>query len=507
MKFYTKCIVFLTFLSIFDASYVNEIICYEEPANEITLRCKHNKYINIVLDDYRKLNTRDLEQKGCESDYLESARKIRFNFCVLPYFPRNLFLKLKNVEEIEMNQVGLKRIDGEYFPVDSNLQILKMRYNNFTSIAPNLCVNARRISSVDFSYNQISAVDKKAFAGCEDSLEEILLVGNLITTITFEKLDQFCCLNYIDLELNKIVQLDCNSFPSTRTWEGAHIDFSYNELKNIDLNCDKSFKSLTLNIDHNNLENLTFPASEMMKNLRKISANKNQISSMSIQANLDNLNKLRLSKNNLEDISDINRCPALELLDISYNFIESIDASSFYGMSNLQFLDLKNNNISEIRRGAFSYQRNLTELDLSHNKLENISLALFVPYFENLTKFYLNDNNLTEIIGWDKALFPNLTTFAISENNFDCKYLEKFLKNLKSRTIYLPPSSSSKAYSSDVNSVYGIKCVEAENEVTAPIRTNEIRVEQKPTILSNDHGNQLVSLLDQILNKLENIKL
>lgn len=508
MKLDSKWIVFLTFSSVFVAIH-SEIVCYENADNDIKLECKHSKYYkqNEIFDDYKTLNRVNFEQNGCDSEYyLEDARIIRIQ-CLLPYVPFGLFFKLKNAEKIEMNHAELRKIEGKYFPEDSNLKILKMKFNNLTSLEPNLCLNTRQMKEVDFSYNQISHVDEMAFAGCENSLEKIILESNSITSISFGNTDPFRCLSYINLEGNEIVQLDCDSFPTTKAWNGPHLNFFHNKLEKIDLKCDKHFHSLILNIDHNNLKNITIPASEMMKNLQELSVKENQISSISIQMNMDNLKVLNISMNNLEDISDISRCLALEVLDVSYNYIELLDASSFYRMSHLQQLNLTNNNVSEIGRGTFSYQRNLTELDLSHNKLKKISLDLFLPYFDNLTTFYLNNNNLTEIIGWDKALFPNLKSFAISENYFDCKYLERFLRKFKSRSIYLTPSSSLTPYSSDTNSVYGISCVDIENEVNSTIKTNEIRIKQRPTTISNDQADQIVSLLNQISDKLENIKL
>lgn len=464
MKFYCDWIVFLPFFCISHA-FQTEILCYNGPPNDITLECKHNKHHRVAdFDDLTMLNAVHLIQNknGCDSEnYLGDARKIQFQWCLIPYIPLNLFSKLKKAEKVEMNKAGLKRLDAKRFPEDSALKVLEMRYNNLTSIEYDLCSNARKIKEVDFSYNQITDVDKMAFAGCWTSLQKIVLESNKIRSISFGNVT-FLDLKYINLQLNKIVRLDCNSFPTTRTPPVLDLDVSYNELENIDFNCDKYYDELNVHVDQNNLESITFPASQMVTNLRQMSANQNQISSISIQMNMEELKWFSISANKLVDLSEISRCSVLETLDLSYNSIEYLDARSFHKMSHIQQLNLEGNNISEIRRGAFSYQRNLTELNLSHNKLQNINLDRFLPYYENLTAFYLNDNNLTAIIGWDRALFPNLKTLAISENDFDCEYLEQFLRNFRSRSIYLMPSSSPTGYSCGTNSVYGISCVENE---------------------------------------------
>lgn len=84
---------------------------------------------------------------------------------------------------------------------------------------------------------------------------------------------------------------------------------------------------------------------------------------------------LDLAINNFEKVPDLTQFAILRTLNLSYNVISTLDATSLAGLEQLQVLDLSHNIFkqwTDIHYKAFAIATSLTELDLSYNALYNL---------------------------------------------------------------------------------------------------------------------------------------
>lgn len=118
--------------------------------------------------------------------------------------------------------------------------------------------------------------------------------------------------------------------------------------------------------------------------------------------------------------------PNLDTLNISFNAIENLEIATFSKLTALLHLDLSHNNLSNIQLGTLSNQRNLLSLDLSHNFFKSIDFGMFLPRFDHLGSIFIESNDLSNLDGFSRIVFPKLHSMSINGNNFNCSYLRKF---------------------------------------------------------------------------------
>ncbi|KAM7352948.1 uncharacterized protein ACRADG_005282 [Cochliomyia hominivorax] len=94
----------------------------------------------------------------------------------------------------------------------------------------------------------------------------------------------------------------------------------------------------------------------------------------------------------------------VQILDLSYNDITSVDKKCFANYTHLKYLNLSNNALHTLDWEAFSKLRRLTEIDLSYNRLEYLDERLFVRN-KNLLKINLEGNKLESLT--NNALLKN----------------------------------------------------------------------------------------------------
>ncbi|XP_040943980.1 receptor-like protein 14 isoform X5 [Gossypium hirsutum] len=148
----------------------------------------------------------------------------------------------------------------------------------------------------------------------------------------------------------------------------------------------EELKSLYLrgNAISGNLENEGFgKLSSTLSNLEILDLSFNYLND-SILLSLSELSSLRyldLSSNKIEGSGHqrgLNNLSNLKYLDLSWNRIESISNKGLNNLSNLKYLDLSGNNIESISNQGFQWLSRLTKLEtlrLSGNSLKNSSLS------------------------------------------------------------------------------------------------------------------------------------
>ncbi|KAL0869585.1 hypothetical protein ABMA27_005847 [Loxostege sticticalis] len=130
-----------------------------------------------------------------------------------------------------------------------------------------------------------------------------------------------------------------------------------------------------------------------------------------------NLKNLNMSHNYLVDIPDavLDSFTQLETLDLSHNYIDSLSISTFEGIKKLNSLFLSDNRITDINYSFFRFS-DLTVLDLSHNRIESLKLH----DFEKLTKLETIDLSSNSLVNIESSVFWNMNSL-VSLNLHDNK--------------------------------------------------------------------------------------
>jgi Leucine-rich repeat (LRR) protein len=118
--------------------------------------------------------------------------------------PTDLFSKLKNLEELDLNSMKISHFQPEIFQSLKNLQSLVLRLNEFASFPANLFTSLERLSFLDFVNNKITSLNTNAF-GILPYLETLSLSNNKIKQIEVNFFSNFPSLVYVDAYENDCI--------------------------------------------------------------------------------------------------------------------------------------------------------------------------------------------------------------------------------------------------------------------------------------------------------------
>jgi len=228
-------------------------------------------------------------------------------------------------------------------------------------------------------------------------------VGETITvTISHPSLDPITGQIGITIPVGQIVNfVDQNLEAAIRT----ALSIPTADLTQTDLNGLTELEATDLQItDLSGLENCT--------SLEVLNLSNNDISDLSALSSLTNLLELDLGENNISDLSTLPVLPALEFLELSYNSISVLtplsdfttltdlylndtnitDISALSDLTALETLYLSENSITDF--SALASLNQLNELDIVSTTISSIDALLALP---NLEYLYADDNNISSI--------------------------------------------------------------------------------------------------------------
>ena len=127
---------------------------------------------------------------------------------------------------------------------------------------------------------------------------------------------------------------------------------------------------------------------------------------------------------------------ALRALDLSNNYLETLQTNLFKDLKSLEFLSLSGNSIVYIERNIFQSLTNLKTLKLDKNHLRDIDEAWFNNASLSLRDLDLRSNRLESIQGGDMMWLRGLERLKLSKNKLSYIHTAAFV-NLDIRELYL----------------------------------------------------------------------
>ncbi|XP_072745810.1 uncharacterized protein [Anoplolepis gracilipes] len=294
--------------------------------------------------------------------------------------PGSALMRLSSLAHLYLQFNRIAALSTELIHATStNLVTLGLSHNLVREIQPRLFYNFKHLANIELSDNMLSVISQNTFAGLENTLLNLDVSYNRLTTITELALRNLVSLN---LAGNQLKQLPPETFKYLHRLK--YLNLSSNPLYG---GFPPVFPSSLINLD--------------------ISYTQLKILPTVLLLNLESLEKISLSGNQLQEINQdaFQNLYNLTTIDLSYNIIERIDISAFVNLINLYSLNLRGNKLTLFIGEHFNTGTGLEILDLSNNRISQLSSTAFV-------------------------IHPRLTWLDLSNNQFD-QFPSDFIKSLQ----------------------------------------------------------------------------
>lgn len=350
-----------------DACYVIELIELESADEQLEFTVKSNVVENITAVSF------------------VPPGQIQLNITFVPTALFTIFPKLKKLEL----QARIEALNASDFTNATHLQHLTL--NNQIEVLPTrIFALAQNLTSITLSKNRISRIEDYAFDGLEH-LEQLMLGKNLLRSLNRLAFAGLPKLNFLNLRDNDIETIEDGTFALPNLGE---LTLSKNKLKTLS---DHIFDGASL--------------------LRNIAIDNNELEQVGHSLhNLPKATRIVLFQNKIHDLDIIAlaRLPELTTLWLR-------ESGFSFGNRSLDEYEL------ESRSSKVSY------LDISANNLYDKDDLKRLTIFKELKTIMLDGNKYTEWDLGDKTMrehFPDLETFHLSQNKWNCDWLRPVLTQL-----------------------------------------------------------------------------
>lgn len=338
--------------------------------------------------------------------------------------PKNAFNHLRNLNELIIDSCKLHRLPGDTLTGLKALKRLTIRTRNAEwGLSKSLDLNVsslhilKELEILNLIDSNLRTIPEGAF--CELSTLQVLnITRNRIRStenLGFSTTTKSCAsggdgdLRVLDLSRNELIILPENwSVAKLRRLQQLNLE--HNNITEISGEALAGLPSLRIfNISYNQLETLPNGLFAGARDFQEIHLQHNKLFEIprGLFHKLEQLLILDLSGNQLSshhiDNGTFSGLIRLIVLNLAHNALTRIDAKTFRDLYFLQILDLRNNSIGYIDDNTFLPLYNLHTLNLAENRLHTINDELFNGLFV-LSKLTLN-NNLISII--EPSAFKN----------------------------------------------------------------------------------------------------
>ncbi|KAM7363550.1 uncharacterized protein ACRADG_000411 isoform 2-T4 [Cochliomyia hominivorax] len=280
------------------------------------------------------------------------------------------------------------------------------------------------MEELDLSNNLIRRLPEKSFVGLKETLNELRLANNLLgdslnpifSSAEFHPLKN---LKVLDLSANKIKSIEEGLLKGCGDLKEFYIDRnSLTTVPSNSLNGPTALRHLSLR--HNYITSLRYESFIAQPQLEIIDLRYNEIKTIDglTFKGLRKIREIKLSGNRITNLnSDVfENLPTLQKLDLSENFIQKFPTFSLRPIVNLKSLNLSSNMLQRLDYTHMEVVKSLETLDLSRNGITTIPPGTFRD-LSNLKYLDLSLNSLRTIE--DDALegLENLQTLIIRDNN------------------------------------------------------------------------------------------
>lgn len=243
-----------------------------------------------------------------------------------------------------------------------------------------------------------------------DSVTELNLCDNQITTLPEHLLDNLSNLENFYIENNQVTDIPKNFFQNSKKLDW--ISFAGNQLTSLEEGDFVGLDNLTiLDLAGNSITKIEENALEGMPKVQQLSFAENNLSELpegSLKPVGNSVTYLYLYENRFHSLpKTVEDCKAAAEIIAWDNGMTDISTVDFSKLTNLQELNLMNNDIRELPEKAFAENTKLAGLDLYNNQLTSMSPDT-LPTGSVLRKLDIRLNNIHVV---DKKLIAKSQSF------------------------------------------------------------------------------------------------
>jgi len=352
-------------------------------------------------------------EKNFRLEYLHLARNR------IEHLEADIFYGLVNLKYILLQENKLQYFHPDTFLRLPNLQFLYLSNNYGLQIPTERhFINSLSLKHLGLSFCKIRSVSVKTFANVSE-LELLDLSYNYLMTLDINILKVLPNLSVLNLTRNEIREIIPGTFEMVSHLKD--LDLSHNRIEHLEFDVFYGLVNLKyIYLQGNKLQYLHPDTFVGLPNLQKLYLFKNyglQVPNDRQLFDSLSLKHLGLSGCNISSVSieTFANVRELEWLDLSYNYLRSLDINILSELPNLSHLNLKRNEITEIKPGTCDKISILEYLYLENNIIEHLEIDVFCG-FVKLKYINLKGNNLQFFHPDTFAVLPNLQTLFLSQN-------------------------------------------------------------------------------------------
>lgn len=270
-----------------------------------------------------------------------------------------LFSYAVNLRQLYVSNNFLRERNTSWLIGAPNLELLDLRaaYCSFNNTMSNkdrgwsFPGHSTKLQSLDLSMNKLLSIADWAFSGCVN-LERLNLTNCSLTEFKIGQLQDMKKLTHLFVDYNNISNLSSSIFfdlTDLKVLSMKHNNLRSSTIPSISLGFTKSLE--IINFSNNELKNLDFLDQASVSNLTRLYLDNNHISVVRHIQKLSNIRVLSFSNNKLIRIPNINTLTNLYRLNLASNNITVLDFNSFWETTSPVVINLSRNNISFVTRG------------------------------------------------------------------------------------------------------------------------------------------------------------
>ncbi|XP_061930203.1 chaoptin isoform X4 [Apis cerana] len=326
----------------------------------------------------------------------------------------NTFSKLSELTRLDLSLNALRTIEESSFNGLKKLKWLSLQDNNILLVPATALTKLPSLTHLHLEFNRVAALPIELIEATASTLATLALTRNLVREIPAGLFQDFQELTSIELSGNMLSRITRDTFVGLEETL-LELDVSSNRLTSIGqlplrrlISLDLSGNRLTrippetfdylervryLNLSSNPLYGgfpPVFPSSVVDLDVSRTDLN---ILPSILFRNLESLERISVAGNRLEKIekTTFDRLANLSRIDLSGNLIEHIENEAFVGLTNLYELNLRGNRLSSFSGEYFDTGTGLESLDLSSNRIDRLSPTAFAIH-PRLRELDLSDN-------------------------------------------------------------------------------------------------------------------
>lgn len=303
------------------------------------------------------------------------------------------FKDLRGLFNLELSNNKIEELGESVFGDLDNLGHLVLKNNRIQGLPPRIFANLKKLFLLDLSHNNISKLASQLF--------EVLSIKGTGLNLSHNKIEEIeegafndlvLQTGAIDLSHNALKTLKAGAFTNTKA---KSMIFSHNSLESLN-DAFRNSSCEAFDANHNKLTKLAF---EGLKVECSLDLSHNEIASYDgAFANFESVQELNLDHNEISELSPkgFRGLENLVLLFLNNNRIKAVEEESFGDLPKLAIIYLNENQIDDLHPCCFKTNKGLTALSAIDNKLSAIDPKIFSQNVE-LHSLDLSQNQFADL--------------------------------------------------------------------------------------------------------------